>query len=498
MRSVVVAPGGDVHRRRSVGQVRPHPQLSSVEPAIHWFRRDLRLTDHQALAKAGEEGRPVIGLFVLDPAILHGPDAGRSRLAYLLEALASLDEGLRRRGSALVIRSGDPREVVPHLAAETGARLVTAVRDFTPHARSRDRAVASLLARDGRSLWLSAEQLVLDPTGLPPLRTFAASRRRFHSAVLEGLGPTVSARHLLGVAELPRSDAMPRPTQFGVRPLDRVLEAGEGAAANRLRTFVDRRLSGYATDREDPGADATSRLSADLHFGTISVRTVIRAVVEAVGAVPHLAGGASRWLDQLAWRDFLAATLWHFPEGAKREYKPELRNLAWPGTPEALLAWKQGLTGYPMVDAAMRQLQAEHFMHNRCRMIAASFLVKDLHLDWRHGESHFMRELVDGDLANNNGGWQWVAGTGLDAQPFFRILNPVLQGKTHDPSGAYVRRWVPEIRHLPDRYIHRPWEATNPPAAYPERIVDHARERRVALELYRACARPAIGNSTRS
>ncbi len=466
-----------------------------MEPAIHWFRRDLRLADHHAVAKANDGGRPVVGLFVLDPAILHGPAVGTSRLRYLLEALASLDEGLRGRGSALVIRRGAPREVVPKVAAETGARLVTAVRDFGPYARTRDEAVAHLLSRAGRSLWLSAEQLVLDPTRLPPMRTFSACRRRFHSALAEGLAPAPPSAHFLSVPALPRSEPSPSPAEFGLPPTDQVLEAGEGAAANRLRTFVDRRLGGYAADREDPGADATSRLSADLHFGIISVRTAIRAALEAARDSPHVSTGVSRWLDQLAWRDFFAATLWHFPEVATQEYKPELRNLPWPGTMDALQAWKQGMTGYPLVDAAMRQLQAEHFMHNRCRMIAASFLVKDLYLDWRHGERHFMRELVDGDLANNNGGWQWVAGTGLDAQPYFRILNPVLQGETHDPSGTYVRRWVPELRQLPDRYIHRPWEAPTAPAAYPRRIVDHVRERLVALELYRACTRPSISKS---
>ena len=276
------------------------------------------------------------------------------------------------------------------------------------------------------------------------------------------------------------------------------MEAGEGAAANRLGAFVQRRLGEYATYREDPGADATSRLSADLHFGTISVRTAILAALEAACDSPQVGSGVSRWLDQLAWRDFLAAALWHFPHVATQEYKAGFRSLPWPGTSGDLQTWKQGMTGYSLVDAAMRQLQAEHFMHNRCRMIAASFLVKDLHLDWRHGERHFMRELVDGDLANNNGGWQWVAGTGLDAQPYFRILNPVLQGETHDPTGAYVRRWVPELRQVPDRYIHRPWEAPTPPAAYPKRIVDHARERLVALELYRTCARAPLGRSTQS
>jgi len=459
--------------------------LIHIEPAIHWFRRDLRLFDHQAIAKAGEGGRPVIGLFVLDPAILQSPDTGASRIAYLVGALAELDTALRRLGSALVIRRGSPREVVPIFAAEAGARLVTAVRDFEPYARTRDGAVAHRLESDGRALWLSAEQLLLDPSSLPPLRTFSACRRRFASILGADMPPAARTPAFLAARALPRTEPLPGLRAFGLGARDRVIEPGEPAAARRLTTFVQGRLGGYALARDDPAADATSRLSADLRFGVLSVRTVIRAALEAVRNAPQAEGGVRVWLDQLAWRDFYASILWHFPEVATLEYKAELRGLHWLGADDALEAWKQGRTGYPIVDAAMRQLRAEHFMHNRCRMIVASFLVKDLHLDWRLGERHFMRELVDGDLANNNGGWQWIASTGPDAQPYFRILNPVLQGERHDPSGAYVRRWVPELRRLPDRYVHRPWEASSPPAGYPRRIVDHTRERLVALELYR-------------
>ena len=427
----------------------------------------------------------MIGLFVLDPVILQSPDTGPSRVAYLFGALAELDTALRRLGSALVIRRGSPRDVVPAFAAEAGAGLVTAVRDFEPYARIRDGAVGQRLESDGRSLWLSAEQLLLDPTTLPPLRTFAACRRRFASMVGEGMPPAARTPAFLAGRALPQSEPVPGLPELGLGAWARDLEPGEPAAAHRLTTFVQRRLGGYATARDDPAADATSRLSADLRFGVVSIRTVIRAALEALRNAPQAESGVSVWLDQLAWRDFYASILWHFPEVATLEYKAELRGLDWPGADQSLEAWKDGRTGYPIVDAAMRQLRAEHFMHNRCRMIVASFLVKDLHLDWRLGERHFMSELVDGDLANNNGGWQWIASTGPDAQPYFRILNPVLQGERHDPSGVYVRRWVPELRRVPDSAVHRPWEAPSPPAGYPPRIVDHARERLVALELYR-------------
>jgi len=456
-----------------------------IEPAIHWFRRDLRLFDHQALARAGEGGRPVIGLFVLDPTILERPDTGPSRVAYLAGALAALDAGLRRKGSRLVVRRGDARVVVPASAAETGAALVTAIRDFEPFARARDEAVATALATDGRELWLSAEQLLLDPTTLPPLRTFSACRRRFESALAEGVPRAPRSPGFLPARSLPRTDRLPGARALGFRAADAVMEAGERPAARRLATFAESRLSDYANARDDPAADATSRLSADLRFGVVSVRTAIRAALEAGRAEPRAEAGVKAWLNELAWRDFYASLLWHFPEVETLEYKAELRGLRWGVPGRRLDAWVNGRTGYPIVDAAMRQLAGEHFMHNRCRMIVASFLVKDLHLDWRLGERHFMRELVDGDLANNNGGWQWCASTGADSQPHFRIFNPVLQGERHDPTGAYVRRWVPELRQIPDRYIHRPWEAPSPPKGYAPRIVDHGREREVALKLYR-------------
>jgi deoxyribodipyrimidine photo-lyase len=427
----------------------------------------------------------VIGLFVLDPAILHSPDTGPSRVAYLLGALASLDADLRRVGSALVIRRGRPRDVVPAVAAEAGARLVTAVRDFGPHARNRDGSVAQELSARGRSLWLSSEQSLLDPSGLQPLRTFSACRRRFTSVLRDGLSGPAPTPAFLPFPALPRSERLPAPGEFGPVHPDHGPEPGERAAARRLTQFAGQRLRGYALTRDAPGADTTSRLSADLHFGVLSVRTVIRTALEVLRTEAGAEGGVRTWLDQIAWRDFYASVLWHFPEVATLEYRAELRNLPWTGSADHLEAWKQGQTGYPMVDAAMRQLQAEHFMHNRCRMIVASFLVKDLHLDWRLGERHFMRELVDGDLANNNGGWQWTAGTGPDSQPYFRILNPVLQGERHDPGGAFVRRWIPELRALPGRYVHRPWEAPSPPTTYPPRIVDHSQERLVALDLYR-------------
>lgn len=426
----------------------------------------------------------MIALFVLDPAVLGRSDTGRSRIAYLAGAVAELEGALRRRGSGLVIRRGDAREVVPAVAAEAGAGLVTAVRDFEPFARARDTAVAKALEKDGRVLRLSPEQLLLDPSVDPPIRAFRACLRRFNVAVAEGIAPPPRIPGLQPAARLPRTEGMPGAKALGFGVADRALEPGERAAARRLAVFAEGRLAGYASARDEPAADATSHLSADLRFGALSVRTAIRAAVELGRAAPNAEQGVRAWLNELAWRDFYASVLWHFPEVETLEFEVRLRGLRWSHPEPRLGLWEQGLTGYPIVDAAMRQLQAEHFIPNRCRMIVASFLVKHLHVDWRLGERHFMRQLVDGDMANNNGGWQWIASTGVDAQPYFRILNPVLQGERHDPSGAYVRRWIPELRRIPDRYIHRPWDAPSPPAGYPRRIVDHDRERAIALQLF--------------
>lgn len=457
-----------------------------MEPAVHWFRRDLRLFDHQALARAGTGGRPVIALFVVDPTILERPDTGAARVAHLLGALAELDAGLRERGSALVVRHGSAREVVPAFAAEVGAGIVTAVRDFEPFARARDGAVAAALAAAGRELWLSAEQLILDPTRVPPALVFRAHRARFEAAVREGIPAAPRLPGFVSAAALPPTEGLPTPGVAGPRSGGHLGEASERAAARRLAAFVETGLAGYAGARDDLAADATSHLSADLRFGTLSVRTAIRAALELAGGGSQVQAGVESWLAELAWRDFYAAVLWSFPEVETLEFRADVRGLAWSDPEPVLEAWRRGRTGYPIVDAAMRQLLAEHWMPNRCRMIVASFLVKDLHLDWRLGERHFMRELVDGDLASNNGGWQWIAATGPDAQPYFRVFNPTLQGERHDPTGAYVRRWVPELRRLPDKQVHRPWEAASTPANYPARIVDHARERKLALDLYRS------------
>jgi deoxyribodipyrimidine photo-lyase len=270
--------------------------------------------------------------------------------------------------------------------------------------------------------------------------------------------------------------------------------SGARAARARLKAFVEDGLARYATERDVPAATAASRLSPHLRFGTIGVRTVAAAVTDAAGADRRLAPAAAKFLAELRWRDFYAHVLYHHPHAERGAFRRRYDALRWGGDPAHLDAWRAGRTGYPIVDAGMRELAATGFMHNRVRMIVASFLVKDLLLDWRLGERHFMSHLVDGDPASNNGGWQWAASTGTDAQPYFRIFNPVLQGARYDPQGAYVKRWIPELAGLAAKWIHRPWESPAQALAsagialgrdYPGPVVDHSEQRDAALAMFR-------------
>jgi deoxyribodipyrimidine photo-lyase len=281
--------------------------------------------------------------------------------------------------------------------------------------------------------------------------------------------------------------ALPSARQLGIRD-DRteLPTGGEAAARRRLRRFLEQVVARYPEDRDRPAVDGTSRLSPHLRFGTLSARDCVHEAFEAAAAEPRLGRGVEKWVDELVWREFYAAVLESEPRVLREPQRREYAGMVWDEDPRALAAWREGRTGYPIVDAGMRQLLATGWMHNRVRMLAASFLVKDLLLDWRHGERWFLQRLVDGDPASNDGGWQWCAGTGTDAAPYFRIFNPVSQGERFDPEGVYVRRFVPELRGVPDRLVHRPWEAPRPPAGYPAPIVDHAERREEALERYRS------------
>ena len=446
--------------------------------ALLWFRRDLRLDDHPALLAAIDAGGPdgtVVPLFVFDDR-LYGP-SGDPRRRFLLDCLAALDAAT---GGALVRRTGDPAGVLPALVAELQAVSVHVTADAGPYGRRRDQAVERALGdvpfvRTG-SPYAVAPGRVTKRDGTP-FQVFTPFSRawREHGWHSPAARPG-SVSWQTGV----RSDPAPEPPDLdGVQ----LPPAGEAAALSAWQQFRDERLLGYDEGRNTPGTNGTSRLSAYLKYGCIHPRTLLADLAAEEGQA-----SVRRYTDELAWRDFYADVLWHRPDSAREYLKPELQGMGYDSGPDAeelVRAWETGRTGFPIVDAGMRQLLGEAYVHNRVRMIVASFLVKDLHQEWTRGARYFMQHLVDGDLASNNHGWQWVAGTGTDASPYYRVFNPITQGKKFDPDGTYVKRWVPELRALDPAHVHEPWTAPGGlPAGYPERIVDHAHERQVSLERY--------------
>ncbi|HEX4362239.1 MAG TPA: deoxyribodipyrimidine photo-lyase [Pseudonocardia sp.] len=476
-----------------------------AETAVLWFRRDLRLADHPAVLAAADAAPRALALFVLDDRLL-GP-AGAPRLAFLAGCLRSLSEALDGR---LLVRRGEPARVVAEVAREVGARTVHASTDAGPYGRDRDERVAAALAADGARLECTGSPYAVTPGRVrkadgEPYRVFTPFQRAWlahgwrapaesGADSLDWLEPPVAASagafaadDLL--AEL-TADLSPELTAEVAGALP---EPGEAAALRAWAGFRDGPLADYHRARDQPARPGTSRLSAYLRFGCLHPRTLLADLSD----LADLAGPAGADLPapardtyraELAWREFYADVLWHRPHTARQNADRRFDVLPWDDGAESdrlFTAWCAGRTGYPVVDAGLRQLLAEGWMHNRVRMIVASFLVKDLHLPWWRGARHFMRHLVDGDLASNQHGWQWVAGSGTDAAPYFRIFNPVTQAEKFDPDGDYVRRYVPELRGVPGRAVHQPWRLPGgPPAGYPSPIVDHAVERVEALARY--------------
>jgi deoxyribodipyrimidine photo-lyase len=463
--------------------------------AIWWIRRDLRLGDNQALAAALKHADEVVPMFVLDPTLLASRYVGSKRTAFLLEGLRSLDSNLKALGSRLILRQGDPWTELAAVRAETGAGAVFAEEDVSPYARRRDARVAEDLPLHlVYGLTVCPVDAVLKSDGTP-YRVFTPFSR-----VWKALPPSQAGEIL------PRPDRISSPTDLESQtiPTQPPLSSnapflpGEAPALDRLNAFVGGDIPpvhGYAEGRNQLGQAGTSGLSPYLRFGMISARQVHVAALEAIDAAPsnQARKGAEAWLNELIWREFYIAILYNFPRVRRDSFRAGYDRIRWANDEQAFLAWCEGRTGYPVVDAAMRQLAQSGWMHNRARMIAASFLVKDLLIDWRWGERWFMQHLVDGDPAANNGGWQWTAGTGTDAAPYFRIFNPVSQGRKYDPRGAFVRRWLPELIPVPDQFIHHPWtmpleeqEKTGCRIGqvYPAPIVDHAWARQRTLDAF--------------
>ena len=450
------------------------PSPGSGRTALVWFRRDLRLSDHPALSAALDGFDRVVPLFIWDPVLVS--TSGPNRLAFLHGCVRELGDSV---GGRLVIRSGDPERMVAEAAAEAGAEAVYITADFGPYGTERDARVEAALGRPGVDLVRVDSPYAVAPgtlvtSGGTPFQVFTPFARAWRAHGWDGPGRRPSLARLdragLEDGEVPRcgdvSAALPRP--------------GEEGAHDRLDSFLRGPVDRYGRDRDRPDADGTSRLSPYLRFGCLHPRQILDRLEPG-----H--GHHDRFETELCWREFYADVLFHRPDSARRSYRLEWRDFPvdeGADADERFRAWVDGRTGYPVVDAGMRQLLAEGWMHNRVRMIVASFLVKDLHLDWRRGARWFMQHLVDGDLASNQLNWQWVAGSGTDAAPYFRVFNPVTQGGKFDPEGDYVRRWVPELKAVPGAAVHEPWKLPEVPAGYPPPIVEHAAGRQEALSRY--------------
>jgi deoxyribodipyrimidine photo-lyase len=479
-------------------------------PAIVWFRRDLRVTDNPALDAAAATEAPILPVFVWAPQEEDPWQPGPAARWWLVRSLETLDRSLRAldrmggpRGAGLLVLDGtrDGSAVtIARLALATGAARVFACRVHEPSAASRDAAATVLLRSRGVALETTVGQLMCEPGDIRsaqggPMRVFTPFWRRCASMPRREPVPAPASLALLPAPDADRDPALsPADVVGGSRGpgTDTGWEPGEHGALERLEAFVSGRATGYARDRDRVDLDGTSRLSPHLHFGEISPSQVLASLAPLSEAGDP---GAAALERQLYWREFAHDVLAHFPETPTRSMRPEFERFPWSDDQAALDAWREGRTGYPLVDAAMRQLDETGWMHNRARLVVASFLTKDLLLGWQHGARHFWERLADADLADNTFGWQWTAGSGADAAPYFRVFNPTLQGERFDPTGDYVRRWLPELALLPDRVVHRPWEASAGELAdagivmgrdYPRPIVDHAEARRRALAAFTA------------
>ena len=470
--------------------------------SLVWFRRDLRLADHAALYHALRDGGPVWCVFVFDRDILdHLPSRQDRRVAFIQAALSELTQALQAKGGGLIVRHGSARSIIPQLAAELNAESVFINHDYEPAALERDAAVERSLQQHGRRLLSFKDQVIFERSEVltgqgKPYSVFTPYKKAW-LAKLDAfyLKPYPVERYLHALAAYDHHWHQPLPTldALGFEPGDLQqigYRTGVSGAEHLLQDFLHR-IDSYRLQRDFPAVKGPSYLSPHLRFGTLSIRRLAGLALERTRGADS--EGAATWLSELIWREFYAQILHHHPHVVGHAFRPEYDRLQFEDRPQWLQAWKQGMTGYPLVDAAMRQLSSTGYMHNRLRMVTASFLVKDLQIDWRQGEQHFADLLIDFDLASNNGGWQWAASTGCDAQPWFRIFNPVTQSERFDPQGRFIRRYVPELNAVPLRWLHAPWQmpaleqqALNVSIGkdYPLPLIAHDQARTQTLERY--------------
>jgi len=462
-----------------------------MKTIIVWFRNDLRVHDHPALAAATKDGDRVVPVFILNDHLLAGRSAGANRNRFLLESLQDLKKSLQDKGGDLVVRRGAAASELTKIVRETSANAIYYTADYTPFAVKRDHSVqkslgsqTELRAFPGRLAIDSLENLTTR-SGTPH-KVFTPFWKQWMDIERRD---TVAAPRSISLPSGVHGGALPKLSDIAKTSelSPDVITGGESEARMRLTDFLNHAIKDYHQGQNDMAEDQTSRLSTYLHFGCLSPREIETMLPDNAGA--------QAWHRQLCWREFYNYIVFRFPD-IGQEFQERYRRLTWDNNQKLFEAWQNGTTGYPAVDAGMRQLRREGWMHNRARLIVGSFLTKDLWLDWRSGEAHFMHWLVDGDTANNNGNWQWIASVGVDPAPVYRRLyNPTLQQKKFDPTGQYVHRYVPELKHVPDKYLAEPW--TMPPEVqkqskciigkdYPAPIVDHKEARLAALEQYRS------------
>ncbi len=464
--------------------------------SLCWFRRDLRLHDHAALYYALKSSDATHCVFVFDTTILDTlPFKSDRRVEFIWQAVRELSEALHAHGSALHVLHGDPRVIIPQLAVQLGAQTVYVNHDYEPEAIARDEAVRESLQSAGIGLLDFKDQVIFERDevltgGGTPFNVFTPYKNAWLKRLTDfHLRAYPTEKYFAALAKVPPL-RLPSLAELGFQPTNLAQLKMPTGMSGAMRLFEDfqQRMARYHEQRDFPAVKGVSYLAPHLRFGTISIRSLAREAYYRGGQ------GAQTWLSELIWRDFYQMLLYHNPRVVGHAFKPQFEHLAFTNNVEWFTAWKAGQTGYPLVDAGMRQLAQTGFMHNRLRMVTASFLVKDLQIDWRWGEAWFAENLLDFDLAANNGGWQWAASTGCDAQPWFRIFNPVTQSKNFDPDGKFIRRYVPELAGCPARYLHAPWEMNADEQRrcgvvlgqdYPPPIVDHAVARELTLAMFK-------------
>jgi len=474
----------------------------TAPPILHWFRNDLRLADNRALSAAVASGAPVVCVYVLDDETPGRWKMGGASRWWLHMSLASLAEALSARGNKLVLAQGDVREVLPRIARDVGAAGVTFTRAYEPYAIAAEHDLKSAFDKKGVSFKRYGGALLREPEQVrtksdEPYKVYTPFWRALSAGIEIGKPQPApesipAPRKPVKSLRLAALELLPKKPDWagGLRA---AWTPGEAAAKARLEAFLKSAIASYASDRDKPGIEGTSRLSPHLHFGEISPCMCWYRACDVAARGGTLGRGHETYLRELVWREFSYNLLVHWPDLPEKPFRPEFAAFPWRPNAKNLKLWQKGQTGYPIVDAGMRELWQTGYMHNRVRMIAASFLIKHLRISWQEGEAWFWDTLVDADLASNAASWQWVAGSGADAAPYFRVFNPVLQGRKFDTDGSYVRRYVPEIAGLPTEFLHAPWEA--PPevleaahiklgTTYPKPMVDHGAARAEALAAY--------------